>query len=141
MSSLFLKSSGLCLPMLWHVTRQGCVRDNASVHTAGMFSIWTHQLPEGCRARSLKIKHELGFQHCVGFGRHHTLLHYLGRIQSLKCAQYMFNKNHLHGIYTGFCLVISLPLARRKWIHSNRLTLINGQVNMKAIEAFPCLYL
>ena len=76
---LFLKSSGLCLPMLWHMMRQGCACDNASVHTAGMFSIWTHQLPKGRRALSFKIKHELGFQHCVGFGRHHMLLHYLGR--------------------------------------------------------------
>lgn len=57
MSFLFLKSSGLCLPMLWHVMRQGCACDNASVHTAGMFSIWTRQLPKGRRALSLKIKH------------------------------------------------------------------------------------
>lgn len=54
---LFLKSSGLCLPMLWHMMRQGCACDNASVHTAGMFSIWTHQLPKGRRTLSLKIKH------------------------------------------------------------------------------------
>ena len=54
---LFLKSSGLCLPMLWHTRRQGCACDNASVHTVGMFSIWTHQLPKGRRALSLKIKH------------------------------------------------------------------------------------
>lgn len=54
---LFLKSSGLCLPMLWHMRRQGCACDNALVHTAGMFSIWTHQLPKGRGALSLKIKH------------------------------------------------------------------------------------
>lgn len=39
MSFLFLKSAGLCLPMLWHMMRQGCACDNTSVHTAGMFSI------------------------------------------------------------------------------------------------------
>ena len=55
----------------------------------------------------------------------------------------MFNKNHLHGIYTHANLhpeISALPLAMGKWVHRNGLTLINGEANVKAIEAFSCFY-